>query len=172
MDEFVELLPVDHKRALEFFVSELIDVLDGRIVSRVQLLYNASVLAHYSQVSTENVLDMPTPRDLRDVLDRFIFENHIPTGDPELLEISGAQTLFVTGFFGDQMFAGHRYNLRWCNEIWAGFYHKASQCSESPKKRELLGEIAVSFSYWVGVYRKLGRALRRNQEDRFLLRLN
>ena len=172
MDEFVNLLPVNHKMTLEFFVIELVYVLDDRPVSRAQLLYNASVLAHYSQTSTENVLNIPTPRDLRNVLDRFIFQNHILTGDPELFEISGAETLFVTGFFGDQVFASGRHNLRWCKEIGAGFYRKASQCSRSPKKRELLGEIAISFSYWVGVYRELGRALRRNQDDRFLLRLN
>ena len=72
MDEFVELLSVDHKRTLEFFVSGLVDVLDGKVVSKTQLLYNATILATYSQVSTESASGMPAPRDLRDVIDRFI----------------------------------------------------------------------------------------------------
>ena len=48
-----ELLAVDERRTLEFFVTGLQDVCDGG-VDRQELLYNASVLAHYALVSTQS----------------------------------------------------------------------------------------------------------------------
>ena len=52
MNPLGELLATDHRRVLEFFVSGLRDVSEPD-VDRQELLYNASVLAHYAQVSTE-----------------------------------------------------------------------------------------------------------------------
>ena len=46
-----ELLATDHRQALEFFFQRLKDV-SGPTVDHQELLYNASVLAHYAQVST------------------------------------------------------------------------------------------------------------------------
>ena len=46
-----ELLAVDSRKTLEFFVLGLQDVAEAP-VDRQELLYNASVLAHYAQVST------------------------------------------------------------------------------------------------------------------------
>ena len=51
MEPLQELFAVDQRRALEFFVTGLQDVSDPG-VDRQELLYNASVLAHYAQVST------------------------------------------------------------------------------------------------------------------------
>ena len=55
-----ELLAVDSRKTLEFFVLGLQDVAEAP-VDRQELLYNASVLAHYAQVSTQAGVDMPTP---------------------------------------------------------------------------------------------------------------
>ena len=47
-----ELLATDHRHVLEFFVLSLRDVSEPT-VDRQELFYNASVLAHYAQVSTQ-----------------------------------------------------------------------------------------------------------------------
>ena len=52
-----ELLATDHRQALEFFFQRLKDV-SGQNVDHRQLLYNASVLAHYAQVSGRQVDDI------------------------------------------------------------------------------------------------------------------
>ena len=53
MEYLRELLAVDDRQALEFFVLGLRDVCEPG-VDREELLYNASVLAHYAQTSTQN----------------------------------------------------------------------------------------------------------------------
>src|SRR6266550_2576664 len=52
MDPLRELLATDHRQALEFFFLGLQDVSEPT-VDRQELLYNASLLAHYAQVSTQ-----------------------------------------------------------------------------------------------------------------------
>ena len=63
MDPLPELLAVDHQQALAFFVLRLQDVAEPD-VDRDELLYNASVLAHYAQISTQADVDLPAPADL------------------------------------------------------------------------------------------------------------
>ena len=63
-----ELLATDHRQALEFFVLGLQDVSEPT-VDRQELLYNASVLAHYAQVSTQADVVWP---DLSVVFDHFV----------------------------------------------------------------------------------------------------
>ena len=58
-----ELLATDERQALEFFFTRLQDV-SGPSVDREELLYNASVLAHYALISTEADQEMPTPATL------------------------------------------------------------------------------------------------------------
>ena len=63
-----ELLAVDERKTLEFFFLGLKDVSEAE-VDRRELLYNASVLAHYAQVSTQSGLEFPTPPALGAVFD-------------------------------------------------------------------------------------------------------
>ena len=53
MNPLRELLGADHRQTLEFFFLGLQDVSEPT-VDRQELLYNASVLAHYAQVSTHS----------------------------------------------------------------------------------------------------------------------
>ena len=73
MDPLRELLATDHRQALEFFVLGLQDVSEPT-VDRQELLYNASVLAHYAQVSTKADVDVPAPANLS-----VVFEHLSPT---------------------------------------------------------------------------------------------
>ena len=78
MEPLRELLAVDERRTLEFFVTGLQDVCDGG-VDRQELLYNASVLAHYALVSTQSTTDVPAPASLPRVFDQFVLDDTMPT---------------------------------------------------------------------------------------------
>jgi len=157
MESIGELLVVDERRALEFFVTGLQDVSDPK-VDRQELLYNASVLAHYAQVSVRAELEMPAPEDLSAIFDQFVVNNTALTGDSHLMETAGAQCLLLTGFFEDQMRG--RHNIRWYAEIGAGFFTRAATFEESRAKARLLTMIARHFEPWRQRQARLSRELR------------
>src|SRR5215213_4638057 len=127
MEPFGELLAVDSDRALEFFLVGLQDVSDSS-VDRHELLYNASILAHFAQVSTHADGDMPAPADLSVLFDQFVANTGVPP-DGTLMEAAGAQCLLLAGFFEDQMRG--RHNIRWYSELGAGFFTRAATHQES-----------------------------------------
>ena len=71
-------------------------------VDRDELLYNASLLAHYAQVSTHPDVDLPTPASLSAVFDHFVVDTTL-RHDALMMETAGAQCLLLAGFFEDQM---------------------------------------------------------------------
>lgn len=156
MGPLQELLAVDQRRALEFFVTGLQDV-SSPGVDRQELLYNASVLAHYAQVSTCTELEMPAPVNLSAVFDNFVFNASVPQ-DPQLMETAGAQCLFLTGFFEDQMRG--RHDIRWYAELGAGFFMRAAGGARSGKRARLLTMIARHFEPWRQRHARLSRELR------------
>ena len=156
MGPLQELLAVDQRRALEFFVTGLQDVSDPT-VDRQELLYNASVLAHYAQVSTTAELELPAPSNLSAVFDHFVSNTAVPH-DRDLMETAGAQCLFLTGFFGEQMRA--RHNIRWYADLGAGFFIRSAEQQESAKKARLLATMARHFEAWRQRHARLSRELR------------
>ena len=64
MGTLAELLATGDRQALEFFFLRLRDV-SGATVDPQELLYNASVLAHYALVSTQSQTDLAAPATLR-----------------------------------------------------------------------------------------------------------
>lgn len=159
MGPLQELLAVDQRRALEFFVTGLTDVSDPG-VDRQELLYNASVLAHYAQVSTCAELEMPSPANLTTVFDHFILNTSTPH-DHLLMENAGAQCLYLTGFFEDQMRG--RHDIRWYAELGAGFFIRAAESGSSAKKARLLTMMARHFEPWRQRHARLSRELRDQQ---------
>ena len=159
MEPLQELFAVDQRRALEFFVTGLQDVSDPG-VDRQELLYNASVLAHYAQVSTTTELEMPAPATLSAVFDHFVMNTVVPQ-DHHLMETAGAQCLLLTGFFEDQMRG--RHNIRWYAEIGAGFFVRAAEHVNSAKKARLLTMMARHFEPWRQRHARLSRELRDQQ---------
>jgi hypothetical protein len=151
-----ELLATDHRQALEFFFQGLKDV-SGSNVDQEELLYNASVLAHYAQVSTKAEFDLSAPADLTEVFDHFIFDTALPD-DGLLLETAGAQCLLLAGFFEDQM--RRRHSIRWYAEIGATFYSRAAMREPSSRKAQLLDTIARRFEVWRQRHARLSRDLR------------
>jgi hypothetical protein len=151
-----ELLACDERRALEFFVVRLQDVADST-VDREELLYNASVLAHYAQVSTQPVFDMPAPATLQAVFDHFVADTALLNSSP-MMETAGAQCLLLAGFFEDQM--RRRHNIRWYSELGAGFFSRAARLERSPRKARLLDALARGFEPWRRRHAQISRALR------------
>ena len=156
MDPLGELLGSDHRRTLEFFVMNLKDVSEPT-VDQQELLYNASVLAHYALISTESDQDMPTPATLSTVFDHFVFDTTL-LNDSLMMETAGAQCLLLAGFFEDQM--RRRHNIRWYAAMGASFYNRAALQEPSPHKARLLDMIGRRFEPWRQRYARLGRELR------------
>ena len=88
-----ELLATDHRQALEFFFQRLKDV-SGPGVDQQELLYNASVLAHYAQVSTHATVDLSAPgepqRGLRSLRGGFDAARRQPDDGNRRRPMSGA----------------------------------------------------------------------------------
>jgi hypothetical protein len=150
-----ELLAIDQRETLEFFVLRLQDISDPT-VDRQELLYNASVLAHYAQVSTQPDVDVPAPRNLGAVFDHFVADTTLL--DDRLMETAGAQCLFLAGFFEDQM--RRRHNIRWYAELGASFFRRAALHEQSLDKARLLDAIARHFEPWRRRHAQLSRELR------------
>jgi hypothetical protein len=156
MGSFRELLAVDERKTLEFFFLGLKDVSEAD-VDRQELLYNASVLAHYAQVSTHADLDFPTPSALGAVFDHFVGTAEAPV-DAEMLETAGSHCLLMAGFFEDQM--RHRHNVRWYSRLGAGFYFRAAQHEPVTKRALFLDTLGRHFESWRVRHARLSRELR------------
>jgi len=151
-----ELLATSHRQALEFFFVGLKDV-SAATVDRQELLYNASMLAHYAQVSTHAGLEVPAPASLSAVFDQFVFD-HTLHRDGAMMEVAGTQCLLLAGFFEDQM--RKRHSIRWYAGLGAGFFHRAAVLEESPRKAQLLDTMGRHFEPWRQRHARLSRELR------------
>ena len=151
-----ELLAVSERQALEFFALGLRDVSETS-VDQDELLYNASVLAHYAQVSTASSVELPTPATLGDVFDRFVADESAPR-DSLRMEMAAAQCLLLAGFFEDQM--RRRHNIRWYAQLGASFFGRAAAQSASTKRARLLEALAIDFERWRQRHANLSRELR------------
>jgi hypothetical protein len=151
-----ELLAIDPRQALEFFVVRLQDVSE-LTVDPQELLYNASLLAHYAQVSTQPDVDVPAPANLSTVFDHFVSDTTL-LHDSLMMETAGAQCLLLTGFFEDQM--RPRHNIRWYAELGASFFRRAALHERSLDKARVLDAIARRFEPWRQRHAQLSRDLR------------
>ena len=155
MDPLGELLATDHRQTLEFFIVGLRDVSEPT-VDQQELLYNASVLAHYAQVSTQAGVKWPAPANLSEVFDHFVSDT--PPRDSLMMEVAGTQCLLLAGFFEDQM--RERHNIRWYAALGSGFFSQAAVHERSSRKARLLDAIARRFEPWRQRHALLSRALR------------
>jgi len=156
MDPRPHLLGSDHRHVLEFFFLGLKDVCEPDVEPR-ELLYNASVLAHFAQVSTHTDVELPTPKTLGDVFDHFVYDSSM-RDDSLMLESAAAQCLLLAGFFEDQMC--RRHNIRWYAELGAAFFRRAAAREQSSRKARLLDGLGREFEPWRSRYARLSRELR------------
>ena len=154
-------LAVTNGQALRFFYERLRDVVHERPVpgaSDEELLYNASVLAHFATTSTASVTDFPpSPVNLSTVFDVFVMDRsqHV---DPEVMEAAGSQCLMLTGFFQDQL--RRRHNVEWYAGLGADFYDSAAHLSRDLARVRLLGRMSAHFEFWRRQQRRLAAELR------------
>lgn len=151
-----ELLATDERRALEFFFVHLRDVCEASVAGD-ELLYNASVLAHYAQVSTSTTVGFPMLTGLSAVFDQFVIDA-TAHADPDLMETAAAQCLILAGFFEDQM--RRRHAVGWYAELGAGFFSSAAAQQESARKARLLHALSRHFEQWRQRHARLSRELR------------
>src|SRR6266478_8742709 len=156
LDPLRELLAIDHRQALEFFVLRL-QYVSEPTVDRQELLYNASVLAHYAQVSTQADVDLPAPANLSVVFDHFVSDTTL-RHDSLMMETAGAQCLLLAGFFEDQM--RRRHNIRWYAELGASFFGRAAVQEPSVPKARLLSALSRRFEPWRRRHARVSRELR------------
>jgi hypothetical protein len=156
MEPFQELFATDHRQTLEFFIEGFRDVSEPT-VDQQELLYNASVLAHYAQVSTESGVHWPAPSTLSQVFDQFVSDTTL-LRDSVMMEVAGTQCLVLAGFFEDQM--RRRHNIRWYAELGAGFFSQAAVHEQSSPKARILDGLAQRFEPWRQRHARLSRALR------------
>lgn len=156
-----ELLAVDNRKALEFFFLGLKDVSESGAPPD-QLLYSASVLAHYATTSIHEATPLPTPANLDSV-----FEGYVTFGNTEAVpeslkgefyESAGSQCLLMTGFFESQM--RRRYSINWFEKIGVSLFVAASRFEEKPKRKDFLQKYAEQFPHWRRRCAKLSRELR------------
>jgi hypothetical protein len=156
MDPLRELLTIDSRQALAFFVLGFQDVSEPS-VDQQELVYNASVLAHYAQVSTQSDVDWPAPANLSAIFDHFVSDATLQH-DGLMMETAGAQCLLLAGFFEDQM--RRRHNIRWYGELGASFFRRAALQERSLHKVRVLDAIARRFEPWRQRHAQLSRELR------------
>src|SRR6202521_5627901 len=156
MGSLRDLLATDDRQALEFFFLGLQNVCEPT-VDRQELLYNASVLAHYAQVSTQSDVVVPASANLSAVFDHFVADATL-RHDRVMMETAGAQCLLLAGFFEDQM--RPRHNIRWYAELGVSFFSRAAVQERSLHKARLLDAIARRFEPWRRRHAQLSRELR------------
>ena len=163
MGSLAELLGTGERQTLEFFFQRLKEVSEPT-VDHQELLYNASVLAHYARVSTHSAVDLATPTTLGEVFDHFVFDTRL-RNDGAMMEAAGAQCLLLAGFFQDQMC--RRHDIRWYATVGAGFFSQAAALERSPQKANLLAAVAAGFEPW---RRRLARLRRELRDQPYLLK--
>ena len=156
--ESQEWLAVTNTQALRFFFEHLKDVAEGDDIPQSELLYNASVLAHFATTSTASIPHFPScPSDLATVFELFVLDRS-QHADPEIMEAAAAQILLLTGFFEGQV--RRRHNVKWYASLGAGFYDQAAQCSSDRSRARMMLTMAARFDFWRRQQSRLARELR------------
>jgi hypothetical protein len=150
-------LAVSNAQALRFFYERLHDIV-GEHVPDEEILYNASVLAHFATTSTISTTDFPSsPTTLSSVFDVFVLDRS-QHADPDVMEAAASQCLMLTGFFQDQL--RRRHNVDWYAALGADYYDVAAHLSKDLKRVRLLSRMAAHFEFWRHQQRQLAADLR------------
>ncbi len=151
-------LAVTGGQALRFFFERLKDVSEDSGAPQGELLYNASLLAHFATTSTSSTDHFPsTPTSLTAVFDVFVMDRsrHV---DPDLMEAAASQCLLLTGFFGRQL--RHRHNIEWYAALGAGYYRDAARLTADRERARMMFVMGGRFHFWRHQQARLASELR------------
>jgi hypothetical protein len=152
-----EWLGVTNQQALQFFFEHLRDVVPSEPPTG-ELLYNASILAHFATTSTGSTTTFPpSPTSLGFVFDVFVMDRS-QHADPEIMEAAGSQCLVLTGFFQEQQ--ERRHNVEWYAGLGASFYDRAAQYGRDQARSRMMMAMARHFDYWRRQHHRLALELR------------
>jgi hypothetical protein len=160
-----ERLAVTDAQTLQFFFDRLKVIAPPDATPQSELLYNASLLAHFASTSTRSTsVFPPCPSSLAHIFDVYVLDQsqHV---DPAIMEAAGSQCLLLTGFFGAQ--SRRRHNVSWYAELGAGFFLRAARLGRDEKRSRMMGVMAERFDFWRAQQARLAEGLR---EERHLLR--
>jgi len=149
-------LAVTHSQALRFFFEHLRDVSERDAAPERELLYNASVLAHFATTSTASLEFPGTPTTLGRVFDLFVMDRS-QQADPEIMEAAASQCLLLTGFFGAQL--NGRHNVDWYANLGAGFYLQAAAHGTDTSRTSMMRTMSARFAYWRRQQARLAKEL-------------
>jgi hypothetical protein len=152
-----ERLAIDQRQALECFVVRLHDTSDAT-VDRGELLYNAGLLAHYAQVSTQPGADVPTPANLSAIFDQVVVDTTLQHDSLMMETAGGGQCLLLAGFFEDQM--RRRHNVRGMPSSARAFSAGRRATSRRPRKPGCSTPSRGASNRGASATRKLRRELR------------
>lgn len=170
-----DLLGSDLKHTFHFFIRELNEVAARRKYDEDQMMYVASILAHFSLVPWSNgrpvtladgpsVPEVFTRTELSPYLYERLFGNREIVG-AQVLEHKGAYIFLMTGFFRSQMQGQN--NVRLYEEIAQGYYLQAYYTIRNNKRKRFLGNFSHALPFWADRCSELNKNL---QDKRLLLR--
>ena len=152
-----EWLAVSRSQALRFFFERLKDVSEDSGAPQGELLYNASLLAHFATTSASSAETFPTtPTSLSTIFDVFVMDRS-GHADPDLLEAGASQCLLLTGFFCRQL--RRRHNVDWYAAIGAGYYRQAAERAADRDRARMMRVMAGRFEFWRYQQDRLAREL-------------
>jgi hypothetical protein len=152
-----EWLGVTNQQALRFFFEHLRDVAPDEPPAG-ELLYNASILAHFATTSTGSTTTFPpSPTSLTFVFDVFVMDRS-QHADPDIMEAAASQCLVLTGFFHDQQ--ERRHNVGWYAALGAAFFDRAAQHGRDQSRARMMITMARRFDFWRQQHHRLAHELR------------
>jgi len=154
--DFQPWLAVSNGQALRFFFEHLRDVSEDDEAPEPELLYNASVLAHFATTSTGSTEFPSAPGSLATVFDLFIVDRS-QHADPGIMEAAASQCLLLTGFFGAQLRA--RHNVNWYASLGARFYGQAADWGSDRSRAAMMRTMAARFAFWRRQQARLAKEL-------------
>ncbi len=151
-------LAVTTSQTLRFFFENLRDVSEAFRPATDELLYNASVLAHFATTSTASQTEFPAaPTNLSAVFDLFVLDRS-QHDDPDILEAAAAQCLLLTGFFHDQM--QRRHNVGWYATLGTSFFAHVAERRRDRARARMMEAMASRFEFWRRQQQRLAHELR------------
>jgi hypothetical protein len=173
-----DLLGSDSEHTAEFFANELQSVVRRTQCDQNEMLYVASVLAHYA--STPCVKGRPLTLAInesavpfaftRTELSPYLYARLSPNHEPlnaEDFENKGSYIFLMIGFFRRQM--EYQNNVVLYEKIAQGYYHQAHQYIQNETRKQFLRKFSYALPFWSNACAGLNKVLR---EKRFILQLD